>query len=331
MHVRRVALSLLATLLLSTPVAGADPMPMTAGVQPVPAVDSEVVLLLEDLRITVGFEQAEVQARFRFRNEGPERTLQVGFPCTPKLEGPMSTLYCKMPLEVRVEGRHVKPRRLPPSKGSSEGHWVWPMVFGASKDVDLDLRYTTPLVNERYGLPLSGMAMLHYRLATGARWAGPIHKLEIEVQLPLETLAHIWPPGYEREPGRLRWRLRDVEPSHDLALFTYPMLNGAFLGALRAKSASGVRQALREGKYDGQRLVALAQRMRSELPELAEQVAFFARISQRGRQLHVPQPEEVRRCALESIRLLEDLAGKVGAHPPTAGETPPPAPKPTQR
>jgi len=304
--------------------AHADPMPMTAGAQPVPAANSQIALELEDLRMDVGYHQVEVRARFRFRNGGPARTLRVGFPCAPELEGPMSTLYCKAPLKVRVEGRPVKVRRLQPAERGHEWHFVWSMHFAAEQRVELDLRYTAPLVNERYGgLPLSGMALLHYRLATGARWAGPIRQLEIEVRLPLETLVHAWPAGYERSPGRLKWRLKDVEPDHDLAIFTYPMANGAFLSALRAKSAAAAHRALEGGTYNGKRMLAVAARMQGGLGRLPEQVAFFARISAKGRQLRMPPGDEVLACARESIQVLQKLAARAGVKPAGAPQPEP--------
>jgi hypothetical protein len=300
------ATAVLASLFAAT-AALADPSPMSAGGLPAPATSTTVALAREELTIDVGLTAAAVKAAMVLENRGPAARLDVGFPCDAGLDRGVAGLDCKTPIVVEIDGKKVT-ARLRKTQGGR--HWMWPMRFAADSRVSLTVSYRSKLMNDRYQTPFYGMGTLHYRLATGASWAGPIGELSMRVDLPSDAIVHIAPAGYTREHGRISWTLEDVEPAQDLAITVHPMYLGRAGGGVPGvKDRAAFAAAIAEGKVKRETLLKVAGEMRKELPELVRYATWFHDVA--GKKIGLPAPEEgdVRACVEASIALLEQAAG----------------------
>jgi hypothetical protein len=271
-----------ALLLLHSVAATADPLPMSAGALPAPTQSSQVALVREDLRVRVSAAKAHVSARLRLANGDARATsLLVGFPCEAGLHPGVAGLDCKTRIAVRVEGKKLTPKR----KGN---HWVWPMRFSAGQAIDVEISYDARLRNDRYKDPFLGMAVLHYRLTTGAAWAGPIGALTMQVEVPTEAILHISPPGYTRDKGQIRWELENHEPSEDVAILFHPVYLGRYANARTPEQRTH-----------------LAAEMRGKVPDLVRAAKRLHAVT--GKELGLPDPreEEVQRVIEDSARLIE--------------------------
>lgn len=293
-------------LLLVSATALADPSPMSAGGVPAPSTSTTVALAREVLTIDVGLTAATVEAAMTLENRGPATRLDVGFPCDPGLDPGVAGLDCRTPIAVEIDGKRVA-AKLRKTRGGK--HWMWSMRFGADSRVSLIVRYRSKLMNDRYETPFFGMGTLHYRLATGASWAGPIGELTMRVDLPSDAIVHIAPAGYAREHGRITWALKDVEPAQDLAVTVHPMYLGRAGGGVPgARDRAGFAAAIAAGKVEKDTLLGVAAEMRAQLPELVRYARWFHDVA--GNKLGLPEPEEadVRACVAASIALLERAA-----------------------
>ena len=185
---------------------------------------------------------------------------------------------------MKIGKKKLRPKKLTPGK-VAESYWAWPMSMAAGEVVELVVSYSLPLVNDNYGTPAHGMAALAYKLVTGATWAGPIRELEIVLRLPHAAVAWIAPAGYRREPGVIRWTLRDVEPDEDLVVFVAP---GPFVPA-----------------SDAERAREQAERLLERGEQLHEFVGFFRKLYGDHYVLRAPTPAEVRAVVEETAALLQ--------------------------
>jgi hypothetical protein len=294
------------TLLLGPSVAAADPTPMATGSIPAPARSTTIALAREELQIDVNRREARVAAVLWLENAGPATRLEVGFPCDAGLDPGIAGLDCKTRIAVLVDGKKVKPA-LRRTAGKTR-HWMWPMRFAEGQTVKLEVTYASRLRNDRYKTPFLGMGTLYYRLATGASWAGPIGELTMQVDLPVDALVHISPPGYTREHGRITWKLEAYEPTEDLAIIVHPMFLGKAAHALPAENRADMVAAIASGKVNRDAIRRVAHQMREELPELLRFASFFHRVALAKLGLPEPTPPGVQACVEESIALMEKAA-----------------------
>ena len=294
----RVAVLALVSLAAS---AFADPMPMSAGDQPAPSSSTEIALAREELTIDLSRTEATVKAVLHLENRGPAARLTVGFPCDSGEDRGLLGLDCRTKIKVRVAGKSVAAKK-------TKGHWVWPMKFTAGQKVDLEVSYASKLRNDRYESPFMGMGTLYYRLATGARWAGPIGELDMRVNLPTDAIAHIAPAGYTREPGAVVWKLRDVEPDGDLALLFHPIYLGRAASALPAKNRDEMLALVAKGDFKRDELVAAAKEQRANVDEIVRFATFFQQVARGKLGLPAPTEAEVRATIEESAKLMEAAA-----------------------
>lgn len=266
---------------------------MSTGAVPAPATSTTVALAREALTIDVRPRAAAVRADMTLENRGPATRLDVGFPCDVGLDPGVAGLPCKTPLTVEIDGKKVTARL---RKTAGGRHWMWPMRFAADQRVSLVVSYRSPLINDRYDTPLYGMGILHYRLATGASWAGPIGELTMRVDMPSDALVHIAPAGYTREHGRVEWKLTDYEPKEDLAITVHPMFLGRAAAGVRAGDRESFAAAIARGEVKKEALRQSAAEMRKETAELIRFASWFHDVA--GKKLGLPAPAEpdVRAC-----------------------------------
>jgi hypothetical protein len=282
--------------------AWADPVPMSAGGQPLPIGSESVSILEETLSIEVRFHEMRVEAVLLLESQDEAPNFAMGFPCSTREDPQMTGLGCKTKLFVRVDG---VPQKLIRKKTSQDTqHWVWTTRFEPRKPVRVDVSYTQPMVNDRYGLPLAGMGALTYQLSTGARWAGPIHKLDMRVSIPVETVAAIVPSGYVREAGQIHWSLADFEPPGDVVVLLTPMETSLYLSAFRTKDYATLLKHKKAGAFDRKSLQELARRLTQDHDNLYKQARFLWSVLPVLRTMPMPSPEEVRACLEESARLM---------------------------
>jgi hypothetical protein len=287
--------------LLVASAAAADPMPMSAGDAPAPSTSTEITLAREELVIDLTRREARVRAVLLLENGGPAAPLDVGFPCDAGEDPGLLGLDCKTRIQVKVDGKKVAAKK-------KKGHWVWPMRFAAGQKVALEVSYASRLRNDRYGNPFAGMGTLYYRLATGARWAGPIRELSMRVNLPTDAIAHIAPPGYRREHGAVIWELRDHEPDRDVALLFHPITFGQATRALPANDRGELLARLEKGDFKRDELRAAAKEYREAAGEIVEFATFFHEVARKKLGLPAPAEGEVRATVEESAKLMESAA-----------------------
>lgn len=276
--------------------AAGDPRPMSAGAHPAPTTSTQVALVSEDLTIRVVGSEAFVRARLSLRNLGGKTNVVVGFPCEGRLDPDVAGLDCRTRIAVKRDGKKVATKR----KGR---HWVWPLRLGAGAETELEIAYRAPIRNPRYKDPALGVGLLHYRLTTGAAWAGPIRELRIRVELPTETLLHIAPAGYRRSRGVIEWHLRDVDPRDDVAIVIHPYLNSRYA------------RAVKRGKEGASELRALAAEITQHKDRLVKQARILHRAMGKKLGLREPSTDEIARVVAESARLIE-AAAKVSKEAP---------------
>jgi hypothetical protein len=286
----RVALVALVVGGLSTGIAVAGPQPMSAGRQPAPTTSAEIAVVREDLTIRVIGREARVDARLQLRNLGATTKTLVGFPCERKIERGVHALDCKTPVAVKLGGKRVRAAL----KGK---HRVWSLQLAGGAETDLEVSYRTHLRDDKN--PAESLGLLHYRLATSAAWAGPIGELRIRVELPTKAVLFIAPAGYTREPGVIEWNLRDVEPTHDVAILVHPFYSGRYLSAVESsgdRRATELRKLATDMKRDPARLVKTANTL---LHALGSALGLSA-----------APVDEIAATAAESIRMIETAADR---------------------
>lgn len=297
-----LAIVLLAT---SASLVDADPFPMSAGTAPRPLSELSVAIAKEDLVIQVTLEKMRVAAQLELHNRGEKPSqFDVGFPCNPQWQEGVVGLSCLIKPTVKVAGKPV-PTTLHQKPGASQ--WIWAMRFRPDERVHIEVSYVVPIKNSRYPTPFFGANAFYYQLTTGARWAGPIGALNIEVTLPVETILQISPKGYVRTAGKIRWSLQDHLPTEDVIIRVEPQDTMRYLGLHHARSSSALQRARQARTFDATGLHRLAEKWRSAINKLAEQnpnsLSFYGLPTAPA----IPA-EEFRRCVLESAQLIDEAA-----------------------
>jgi hypothetical protein len=295
--------AVLFVLLALTAAAAADPHPMSSGANPAPTTDAQVAMTAETLTIDIGLHKAAVKAVITLENQGAATKLVVGFPCAKGEDAGQIDVPCKVPLAVTVRGKKVKVAK---KKSKAGTHWQWPLKLAANEKVELVVSYKAPLVNDRYGTPAFGMGLFTYRLTTGARWAGPIGKLDITVEHMHDGLIYVSPAGYTREPGRLTWSLTDHEPTEEVVIMPSPMAGNMLAGAIGGKSSAEAREKIAAGDYEKQDVEQAIKDMKDKGGMMEEWPAMISRLGG----VPAPAPERVDAVVAESIKLLEAMAAK---------------------
>jgi len=286
--------------LLIPALAWADPHPMSSGANPAPTVEAQVAMTAETLTIDIENKAAAVSAAVTLLNKGAATKLVVGFPCAVGEEAGQVDVPCKVPLKITANKKAIA-AKLVRSKKSS--HWEWPMKFAADEQVDVVVKYRAPLVNDRYSVPASGMGIFTYRLTTGARWAGPIGKLDITVNHMHEALLFISPAGYKREAGRITWSLTDHEPTEEVVLIPHPSGGHRLAGSVGAKTAAEMKAKLDAGDFAKADIDHALGDMQRERDWSENWLPMISRLG------GVPEPskDRVQAVIAESVKLLEEL------------------------
>lgn len=169
---------------------------------------------------------AEVEAEFSMNNPTSEKVnMTVWFPLASVLKderwesrGAEIVPSIKR-FQVIVKGKAVdySVSELPNPQGGDSPPLPWasfPVTFPPKEKVKIKVSYVVPA--ERPESKSKGLIMdFHYIFQTGAGWAGPIGKAELEVNLPYpaspETIVKM-PEGGKVNGNRVRWSWENFEP-----------------------------------------------------------------------------------------------------------------------
>jgi hypothetical protein len=179
------------------------------------------------------------------------------------------------------------------------------MKLAAGETVELIVSYKTPLYNDRYGVPAAGMGIFTYRLTTGARWAGPIGKLDITVNTLHDALLYIAPAGYKREATTITWSFTDYEPTEEVAIIPVPEVG---LMLTQGKTAAESRERIKAGKYKKSTVENAIESLKRQGTESGAS-DWLALISKLGG-VPAPDADRVKATIEESIKLLQDMAAR---------------------
>lgn len=292
--------ALAVAILTAAATASADPHPMATGANPAPTTDAQVAMTAETLTIDMAVASANVKAVVRLENQGDATKLVVGFPCAYGDAAGQVDVPCKVPLKVTLRGKKVKATKKKASK--TDGFWQWPMKLAAGETVELVVSYKTPLFNDRYDVPADGMGIFTYRLTTGARWAGPIGKLDITVHTLHDALLYISPAGYKRELGTITWSFTDYEPTEEVAIMPQPEVG---LMLTEGKTAAESRARVKAGNYKKSTVENVIEMLKRD----EGHVDWPPLIAKLGG-VPAPDPDRVKAVIAESIQLLQDMAAR---------------------
>lgn len=311
-HTSRQLLALAAALAVAGPMfapASAYARPGGLGGPPLPAGPTAVRIAEEDLHVRVGFEQVEVAAALQLENRGRRTSFEVVFPCVRGgYDAGVTGISCLTPLRVSVRGKRLEPHSR--WVDDERGEWVWQMALERRERVALEVSYAAKLVRQDGAEPVADVSVVYYWLRAGARWSGPIGRLDITVETPLDNLLFVAPDGYDRAPGRLTWSLRDVEPAEDLVLGVHTQTSRRLLDAFGAPRADELAARREAGRYDREALRAVASDLRESVrgPD-----GGYGELLRRSTARHglstVPRARLVR-CVAESVALLDALASR---------------------
>ncbi len=178
-----------------------------------PLQESDVRMVSEDVNITLGDSTASVSCRFEMKNEGIDKTIQLGFPGWP-----FNYIF---DFRAWVEGVEVPVKifgRNPPGSSERDGVYQFhagftaPFVSGG-KTVVVETRYKNRLVpNQYWGMKDLGF---EYILRTGSFWKGYIDDAKVTVDcgtIPPGRIADISPACYTRSSNTITWRFRNFKP-----------------------------------------------------------------------------------------------------------------------
>jgi len=295
-----VRAALAVAILTAAGTAAADPHPMATGANPAPTTDAQVAMTAETLTIDMAVASAQVKAVVTLENQGDATKLVVGFPCASGDTAGQVDVPCKVPLKVTLRGKKVKATKKMASK--TAGFWQWPMKLAAGEKVELVVSYKTPLYNDRYDVPAAGMGIFTYRLTTGARWAGPIGKLDITVNTLHDVLIYISPAGYTRTHNTITWSLTDYEPTEEIAIMPVPEIGLMLSGG---KTAAESKAWLKSGKYKKSTVErAIEMLTKKDSSMTTDWPPLIAKLGG----VPAPDPDRIDAVIAESVKLLQDMA-----------------------
>lgn len=236
---------MLVTALLSAvfPARADDSVLGRSGETVIPLTDATIQMVAEKVILALDGKRTQADLTFTFTNDGPARTVLMGFPMGKNPTERAGDLELH-DFKTWVDGEPVEVKREtggpPPTGGNVEyPAWMtWPVSFGEGQ--------TRVVRNTYWGshrFYSNGDIWAGYILKTGSVWKGPIGHAVIRVRpdfLPVD-LAQLSPADYRWEGDELVWEWRDFEPEADIDVVWNPEPNGPqeHLETLRAAVSQG--------------------------------------------------------------------------------------------
>lgn len=209
--------------------------------------NDQVAMVEETVTLTlVGVYRTKVDATFVFRNDGPAKTVLMGFP--EGLPDPQRDHFGDdlglHDFKTWIDGRPIPVKR---EKGWPGGQddgsasqypywWTWELPFAARE---------TRVVRNSYWVKnhywSNGTVLTGYILETGASWKGAVGRVKVALDLgpvlPFQ-LEQVKPAGYRFEDGKLVWEWSGLEPKQNIEVLFNPRL-GSFPEPSQATEQAG--------------------------------------------------------------------------------------------
>ncbi|MHB9146319.1 MAG: hypothetical protein ACYC5Y_13410 [Symbiobacteriia bacterium] len=207
----------------ATPARADDAVLGRSGETVVPLTDQEIRMADETVVLTLDEMRTLADLTFTFTNDGPARTILMGFPVGKRSdmqdEADLGNDLELHDFKAWVDGAPVEVKRetggpSPGGSGSEYAAWItWPVSFAAGE--------TRVVRNTYWGSDSAwsnGDVRVGYILKTGAAWKGPIGHAVIRVRpnfLPVDPF-RVYPTDYRWDGNDLVWEWRNFEPRADI-------------------------------------------------------------------------------------------------------------------
>lgn len=224
----------------------------------VPVFSSEqVALKAEDLHLRLTARRLYVDAQLTFVNDGPAVSIVMEFPCiTNPNQSVVAGYRCGSRLRVSARGRRIR-SRFDRAQKQPNAQRTWTVHFKANETVELRVKYSAAVVNDRYRTPFLGLNAISYQLATGALWKGSISELKIRVDLPTDAVVDIAPNGYTRSSRQIHWDLKNYEPTGNLIIGFSSQFTQAWLNLFGTGSARRLFKRAAKGRINLEKLKSM--------------------------------------------------------------------------
>ncbi|MAS95214.1 MAG: hypothetical protein CMO55_18610 [Verrucomicrobiales bacterium] len=211
----------------------------------------DLEMLSEDLTIVFGKSSAEVKVTYSIRNEGPARSVGIGFPCTRlewKEEEGIDFSYPTLSLEdytITKGGKKVASEEIeenakaptPQVDADIEEYVTWveswqvsTLDFGADETSEVEVRFSMPYAVEGWDVSDDvhyDKTSFSYTLSSAAAWKGPIGKgtvrLIVKTLFPEEFSIKAPEDRFTRTGNEYVWEFSNLEPgpADDLVIEVY--------------------------------------------------------------------------------------------------------------
>jgi len=220
---------------------------------------------LEDPGVPIWLSVAEVTADFTMANPTSEAvSMTVWFPLASALEtddweGHIGEIAPRIEnFQVAIDGKPLahEVSEWPNPQGEDKPPLPWasfPVTFPAGKQVLIQVAYLI-WAQQDPGLGAVGMS-LTYVFQTGAGWAGPIGKAELEVNLPYPASAETigtMPDGGQVDGHQVRWTWENLEPTPEDDFYIW------LIQQERWEELEAARMRAMQGSEDGEAWLNLA-------------------------------------------------------------------------
>ena len=211
-----ICITLAFAVLYTSEACGNEAPIQAVGKTVMPRSDAPVRLISEEVTITIDDSTAYVTCYFNLLNEGPQDTIDVGFP--RGWEGELYDFTAKIgqhSLDVKTTAPHPQFFALKPK------WWkTFRVPFDSTGHIQrVENRYWTRL-NNATPLRLSDL-YFRYIIRTGAFWQGSIG--DAKFHLVLKNIdpnrVKLSPKGYQQKGNHFSWHFKNFEPEEDLEVW----------------------------------------------------------------------------------------------------------------
>ena len=198
--------------------------------------DKDVEMKYERVLMHISKALNSVKAEFVMFNSGEAKDLTVGFPGAYP-DDMFDFHVTEDGQEKSIQAVTTEDNIHPLSKKPIYWH-IWTTHFDAHAEKNIAVKYAVNILTEdqsyysgllfdKRGLisKIHGLRVTGYILTTGARWAGPIHRAEIVVELDgikQDAVKVVQPDGARRVNDKIEWVFQSLKPNEDVVIAFVP-------------------------------------------------------------------------------------------------------------
>ncbi len=213
----------------------------------VPATDTQVEMVSETIRITMGVEAMSVDCSFSFKNTGTATKVLMGFPdervddrwIEPGEEDDKKyrTKWALQDFTARLDGKAATVEHstvAPNALGTEEGAYTWEVSFAPEQTREITNSYHVGLGHriETSGTFTPNSFRFKYVVRTGARWKGSIKSARFFIDLsgaPHSPLFTISPAPQSVDKGIYAIFFENLKPDFDISIEGFFLRDASFL------------------------------------------------------------------------------------------------------